>query len=200
MARPAETDAATQRVLAQLEQRELLLQAGREFPSIANIVAGEEIRGSWWAHPKSNLVYWVCQDLEQHPRIAEARLIAGKVTHLWQTVWPHIAAIALSRAPWVGAAAMVLLFVVVGPAPVAGLAKIAIAALALLPLLVMTDSGAFIVDLLPWIGSIDASNVEGREEMTTVVVRVILNGPNIMRVPIVGCVIERSERHRYIGK
>ena len=100
MARPAETDAATQRVLAQLEQRELLLQAGREFPSIANIVAGEEIRGSWWAHPKSNLVYWVCQDLEQHPRIAEARLIAGKVTHLWQTVWPHIAAIALSRAPW----------------------------------------------------------------------------------------------------
>jgi hypothetical protein len=100
VARPAETDAATQRVLAELERRELLLQAGKEFTSIANLVAGEEIKGSWWTHPKSNLVYWVCQDLHDHPRVAEARLLAGKVTHLWQTVWPHVAAIALARTAW----------------------------------------------------------------------------------------------------
>ncbi len=100
MARPAETDAASTRVFAELERRELLLQAGREFASVANIVAGEEIRGSWWAHPKSNLIYWVCQDLEAHPRIAEARLLAGKVTQLWDTLWPHVAAIALARDAW----------------------------------------------------------------------------------------------------
>ncbi len=100
MARPAETDAATQRVLGELERRELLLLAGREFASVANLVAGEEIRGSWWAHPKSNLIYWVCQDLEAHPRVAEARLLAGKVTQLWYTLWPHVAAIALAREPW----------------------------------------------------------------------------------------------------
>ena len=100
MARPTETDTATSRVLAELERRELLLQAGREFASIANIVAGEPITGSWWAHPKSNLIYWVCQDLEAHPRVAEARLLAGKVTHLWDTLWPHVAAIALARRSW----------------------------------------------------------------------------------------------------
>lgn len=100
MARPAETDAASKRVLEELERRELLLQAGREFASVANLVTGEEIRGSWWAHPRSNLIYWVCQDLEAHPRVAEARLLAGKVTHLWQTLWPHVAAIALAREPW----------------------------------------------------------------------------------------------------
>ncbi len=100
MARPAETDAATRRVLVELERHELLLQAGREFPSVANIVADEEIVGSWWAHSKSNLIYWVCEDLEQHPHVADARLIAGKVTHMWHTIWPHVAAIALARAPW----------------------------------------------------------------------------------------------------
>jgi hypothetical protein len=51
MARPPETSAATQYVLAELERRQVLLQAGREFASVANLVAGEEIRGSWWAHP-----------------------------------------------------------------------------------------------------------------------------------------------------
>jgi hypothetical protein len=100
MARPKQTTAATQRVLAELQRRGLLLQAGREFASVANIVAGEEVRGSWWAHPQSNLIYRVCQDLEQHPRITEARLLGGKVTHLWDTLWPHVAAVALERAPW----------------------------------------------------------------------------------------------------
>jgi hypothetical protein len=40
MARPTETTDATLRVLAELERRELLLQAGREFASVANM---------WWA-------------------------------------------------------------------------------------------------------------------------------------------------------
>jgi len=100
MARPPETTAATNSVLAELERRQLLLQAGREFPSIANIVVGEEIKGSWWAHPKSNLIYWVCQDLDDHPRVAEARLLAGKVTALWHTTWADVAAIATARARW----------------------------------------------------------------------------------------------------
>ena len=100
MARPTETTAATSRVLDELERRELLLQAGREFASLANIVAGETVEGSWWAHPKSNVIYWVCHDLEAHPRVAEARLLAGKVTHLWDTLWPHVAAVALARASW----------------------------------------------------------------------------------------------------
>ncbi len=100
MARPDDTDLATARVIAELRQHELLLQAGREFASVANIVARETISGSWWAHPQSNLIYWVCQDLEQHPSVAEARLLAGKVTQLWQTVWGDVAAVALGRAAW----------------------------------------------------------------------------------------------------
>jgi hypothetical protein len=100
MSRPKETTAATKRVLAELERRQLLLQSGNEFASVANIVVGDEVRGSWWAHPQSNLIYWVCLDLEHHPRVAEARLLCGKVTHVWDTLWPYVAAIAITRAPW----------------------------------------------------------------------------------------------------
>lgn len=98
--RPNETTAATERVLDELQRRQLLLQAGREFASVANIAAGETIRGSWWAHPASNLVYWVCQDLEAHPRVAVARLLAGKVTHVWDTLWADVVAVADARAAW----------------------------------------------------------------------------------------------------
>jgi len=100
MARPAATDQATARVLVELRRLGLLLQAGTEFTSVAQLVVGEEIRGSWWAHPQANLIYWVCQDLEAHPEVAHARLIAGKVTHLWRSVWADVAAIALAREPW----------------------------------------------------------------------------------------------------
>ena len=95
MARPPETDEATRRVRAELERRQLLLQAGNEFPSIATIVVGEPIRGSWWAHPQSNLIYWVCQDLDDDPNVTEARLIGGKVTHVWRTAWADVAPLRL---------------------------------------------------------------------------------------------------------
>jgi hypothetical protein len=100
VSRPAETDAATQRVLAQLERRELLLQAGNEFASVVELVAGEPVRGSWWAHPRANLIYWVCQDLEADARVTEARLLGGKITHIWHTRWADVTSIAIARAPW----------------------------------------------------------------------------------------------------
>lgn len=100
MARPSDTDAATVQVLVQLRDRGLLLQAGGEFPSVAHLVAGVPIKGSWWAHPEANRIYWVCEALADHPRVTDARLIAGKVTHVWDTLWADLAAVALARAPW----------------------------------------------------------------------------------------------------
>lgn len=100
MSRPRGTERATRRVLSALEHHGLLLQAGSEFPSVANIVAGEPIRGSWWAHPKANLIYWVCQDLDADARVTEARLLGGKVTHVWHTIWPEVTAVAMARDAW----------------------------------------------------------------------------------------------------
>jgi hypothetical protein len=100
VARPPETDRATQRVLAELERRGLLLQSGNEHPSVVSLIAGGSVRGSWWTHPKANLIYWVCQDLAADPRVTEARLLGGKVTHVWRTRWPDLCAVALARDAW----------------------------------------------------------------------------------------------------
>lgn len=84
---------------------------------------------------------------------------------------------AVSRAPWLGAAAMVVVFIVLGPTPVSSMAKLALPGLAVLPILLSTDAGAFIVDLLPWIGSVEARNVEGREHLAAVSLQVIRESP-----------------------
>lgn len=84
---------------------------------------------------------------------------------------------AVSRAPWLGAASMMVVFVLLGSAPVASIAKLTMAGLAMLPLLLMTDAGAFIIDLLPWIGSVEARNVDAREHLAVVAMQVILDSP-----------------------
>ena len=84
---------------------------------------------------------------------------------------------AMSRAPWLGAAMMIPLFIVLGPTPITSLAKLAVAGLVALPILLLTSAGATIVDFLPWVGSIDARNVDGRELLATVSLQVIAENP-----------------------
>jgi hypothetical protein len=100
MARPPDADRTTRHVLDELERLELLLQSGNEHPSIVTLIAGGRVRGSWWSHPKANLIYWVCQDLEADARVTAARLLGGKVTHVWHTRWPELCAVALARDAW----------------------------------------------------------------------------------------------------
>ncbi len=84
---------------------------------------------------------------------------------------------ALSRAPWLGVGMILVLFVLLGPSPVAGIGKLALALLAMSPLLVGTDPGRVILDHLPWIGSVDARNVDGREHLMAVAIKVIFQNP-----------------------
>ena len=84
---------------------------------------------------------------------------------------------ALSRGPWLGAAITIALFVVLGPTPIASLVKFTVAGLLALPILLMTSAGATLVDFLPWVGSIDARNVDGREQLATVALQVIGQNP-----------------------
>lgn len=84
---------------------------------------------------------------------------------------------ALSRAPWIGAAFIVVVFVVLGPAPTRGLMKIGLAVLLALPLLILTPAGQRFIDLLPWVGTVEAFNVEGRERLAEVSYRVFLQSP-----------------------
>lgn len=84
---------------------------------------------------------------------------------------------ALSRAPWLGVGVIVVLFMLLGPSPMASLSKLGIAAIALLPVLIGTEGGQVIIDHLPWIGTVDSRNVDGREHLMAVAMQVIYDNP-----------------------
>lgn len=84
---------------------------------------------------------------------------------------------AFARGPWVGGAAIIAVFILLGPSPIGNFGKIAGAILLSLPLLLSTQAGMTIIDHLPWIGTVDSRNVDFRENLADVAIRVILQYP-----------------------
>lgn len=88
------------RVLKELERAGFLLFTDPKLRSVAGIVAGEPIRGSWWSHEKGRVIFAVCESLSEHPDLLIAPLVSGKVTWIHKTLWPALLAVAMERAPW----------------------------------------------------------------------------------------------------
>jgi len=86
--------------IAELENRGLLLVHDNVFPSLTRLTIGEPIRGSWWAHPLSNDVYMVSQQLQHCGDVAMTKLVSGKETYLHRRLWPHLVAIGRAREAW----------------------------------------------------------------------------------------------------
>lgn len=84
---------------------------------------------------------------------------------------------AFARGPWVGGVAIILLFLLLGPSPWGSIGKLAGAILLSLPVLLSTDAGLTIIDHLPWIGTVDSRNVDFRENLFDVAIRVIMQYP-----------------------
>ena len=84
---------------------------------------------------------------------------------------------ALSRGPWVGAAVMFLVFIATGPSPGQGLLKIALSTVGAMPLLMMTSAGQVVIDLLPFVGTVEEHNITYRQEFTEIAIGFILQHP-----------------------
>jgi hypothetical protein len=84
---------------------------------------------------------------------------------------------AFSRAPWIGTAIMIVVFVLLGPAPVKNVAMLIVGVLVVGGALMMTPFGQVIVDHLPWVGTVDSRNVDGRERLAEVAFGVIMENP-----------------------
>ena len=70
----------------------------------------------------------------------------------------------LARGPWVGAAALVLVYFAIGPNPIANLGKVALMGALGLALLLVTPIGTRLIDVLPFVGS-DEGSVVYRQEL-----------------------------------
>jgi len=94
------TAVTVSQVLRELRRYGLLLESDRAFPSIVALVAGEPVRGSWWAHPMSHEIYDVAQRLGDHRDVIVCKLVSGKNTFVHRRLWPALLAAGAARERW----------------------------------------------------------------------------------------------------
>ncbi len=88
------------RILSELERRGILLLQDRKVPSLVSILAGEAVKGSWWAHPKAHRIFRCLREVGESPDVLATKLVAGKVTLVHRRLWPALLAAAASREAW----------------------------------------------------------------------------------------------------
>jgi hypothetical protein len=94
----AEIRGARSRLERLLARHGLLLLHDAQLPSATVCIAGAPVPGSWWGHPKGNLIYAALEQLE--PTVAWAKLVRGKETLVHRRLWPALVAAAASGQPW----------------------------------------------------------------------------------------------------
>ena len=86
--------------MAALIDNGMLLQSARgPLPSVAELVAGEPIKGSWWAHPKSRAIFAALGSLDESSDVVRLRLVRGKVTFVHRRLWPALVRVSDRFAP-----------------------------------------------------------------------------------------------------
>src|SRR4029079_7529978 len=76
-------------VMAKLFDEGVLLESARgPLPNVAELVAGEPIKGSWWGHSRGHEIFAELNALDDSPDVVRMRLLDGKVPHLPRPAGP----------------------------------------------------------------------------------------------------------------
>src|SRR5579859_6651403 len=68
----------------------VLASAKGPVPNLADAVAGESIRGSWWGHPSGTRIFRALEAAHDSPDILAFRLLDGKITLVHRRLWPAL--------------------------------------------------------------------------------------------------------------
>jgi hypothetical protein len=89
------TDMDTEEALRFLETHGIVLASAKgPVPRMAEVIAGEPIRGSWWGHPKGDEIYRILGFLQESPDVLVCRVINGKITLVHRRLWPALIRVA----------------------------------------------------------------------------------------------------------
>jgi hypothetical protein len=81
--------------IAFVERHGVVLQAARgPVPSLAEAIAGEPIRGSWWGHAKGQVIFRTARAICESPEVLVCKLVDDKVTYVHRRVWPALVKLA----------------------------------------------------------------------------------------------------------
>jgi hypothetical protein len=86
--------------LAALKTHGLLMMTDARLPSVAGLVAGSPVRGSWWGHPQSHAIWAVLEKMEHDSGMLATKLVSSKVTFVDRALWPAVIGVACAREPW----------------------------------------------------------------------------------------------------
>jgi hypothetical protein len=77
--------------LAFVSTHGLVLESGAgPVPSLAAAIAGEPIRGSWWAHARGREIFAATRAVRDSPDVLVCRLVDGKITFVHRRLWPAL--------------------------------------------------------------------------------------------------------------
>jgi hypothetical protein len=81
--------------VAFVKRHGVVLQAARgPLPSLAAAIAGGQIRGSWWGHPKGKEIFRAAEAVCDSPDILVCKLVQGNVTYVHRRLWPALVKLA----------------------------------------------------------------------------------------------------------
>ena len=68
--------------------------ARASVPSLAEVIAGGRLRGSWWAHPKGDQIFRLSRAIRRSPDVLVCRLMDGRITYVHRRMWPALVSLA----------------------------------------------------------------------------------------------------------
>jgi hypothetical protein len=81
--------------LAFVDEHGVVLESGRgPVPSLAEAIAGEAIRGTWWGHPKGRAIFRATRAVRDSADVLVCRLLGGKITYIHRRLWPALVRLA----------------------------------------------------------------------------------------------------------
>jgi hypothetical protein len=81
--------------MAFIRDHGVVLESARgPVPRMTEIIAGEAITGSWWAHPKGHAIFAVFAKIKESPDVLVCRLVEGKITYVHRRLWPALVRLA----------------------------------------------------------------------------------------------------------
>ncbi len=67
----------------------VVLQSAKGLePSLAARIVGGPVRGSWWGHPQSHVIYALLQKVDKSQAVLSCTVANGKITYIHRRLWP----------------------------------------------------------------------------------------------------------------
>jgi hypothetical protein len=81
--------------VAFVELHGIVLESGHgPVANLAEAIAGERIRGSWWGHPKGRCIFAATRAVRDSPDVLVCKLLGGKVTYIHRRLWAAVVRLA----------------------------------------------------------------------------------------------------------